>query len=387
MHYCFEGNCFQDCQRDFDCAGGEVCSPVGQCVPEGSIDSGTSDSGVPPTDSGAPSDTSTMGDTGTPPTDTGTPPMDTGTPPVDTGTPPMDTGTPPGTGRYLDRCTADSDCMSLRCVDDIGSSRMCTRTCTADSGCADGHVCGSGGVCVHDDTGAPCSTATPATCAKGLCVAAMGSTGACTKQCTSAAQCPAGYACTDVSGMNVCVDIEKPCTTATDCATGLCIPGLGCTAACRTAADCPGRLSGLPAYACRVARGSSVPICDPPADIMGDDAIGALCPAVGLVECRSGACNTDAPIAPMCTQACTIEGGCGPGLGCRPEIDGSTLVLACARAGSGALGSPCTQASDCETALCDATSSRCTRFCADALCPTGWTCSPVPGFGISLCRP
>ncbi|MBW2463608.1 MAG: hypothetical protein JRH11_18295, partial [Deltaproteobacteria bacterium] len=98
-------------------------------------------------------------------------------------------------------------------------------------------------------------------------------------------------------------------------------------------------------------------------------------------------CNTSAPAAPMCTQACTIAGGCGPGLGCRPEIEGSDIFLVCARAGNGALGSSCSTAAECASALCDATASVCTRFCADALCPTGWTCTPVPGFSIALCRP
>ncbi len=393
-HYCYENRCYQDCQRDFDCDTGEVCSAVGQCVPEGTLDSGMppADSAMPPVDSGMPpADTGTPpADTGTPPTDTGTPPMDTGTPPTDTGTPPTDTGTTTGSGGYLDRCTGDSDCMSGRCVVDIGSSRMCTRTCTQDSDCADGHLCG-GGVCLRDDTGTPCATSTPATCNAGYCVGPSGSTGACTKQCTSSATCPAGYACTNVSGTFVCVDIEKSCSAAADCATGLCIPGLGCTSTCRSAADCPARISGLAAYTCAVARGSSVPICDPPSDIAGDDPIGATCPAVGTFACRSGVCDTDATPVPMCTQACTPEGGCAPGFGCYPVSDGAGgFVLACARAGTGALGSPCARASDCDSALCHSISSSmgvCTRYCADALCPTGWSCVPEPLVGLPICRP
>jgi len=391
MHYCFDGTCYQDCQRDFDCPGTDQCSSTGECVPEGTIDSGTppSDSGVPPSDTGTPpTDTGTPPiDTGTPPMDTGTPPTDTGTPPIDTGTPPMDTGTTPGTGRYLDRCNVGGDCASTLCVDDIGSSRMCSRACTLDSDCASEHVCGLAGVCMPDDTGTPCSTATPASCSTGLCIGPAGSTGSCTKACSGAATCPAGYACTDIGGTHVCVDIEKSCGVATDCATGLCIPGLGCTAECRGVVDCPGRLPGLPPYTCEVARGATVPICNPPFDIAGDDPIGSICPVVGPVQCRSGACNTSAPVAPMCTQSCTIVGGCGPGLGCRPEIEGPDLFLVCARAGNGALGAGCSTAAECASALCDATANVCTRFCADALCPTGWTCTPVPGFSIALCRP
>ncbi|MDH5490559.1 MAG: hypothetical protein OEY14_01155, partial [Myxococcales bacterium] len=63
------------------------------------------------------------------------------------------------------------------------------------------------------------------------------------------------------------------------------------------------------------------------------------------------------------------------------------LLDVCRRAGNLPLGAFCSQASDCESALCDAPTSRCTRRCADGLCPSGWICAPVPGYAVQICRP
>ena len=236
------------------------------------------------------------------------PGTDAHVPDVDAYVPPApDAGPVVGRGAYLDRCTADTDCASGRCVDDHGSTRFCSRACASDLECAHEHLCSAAGVCVHDDTGAPCSIATPATCADGACLGTAGGA-SCTRDCASAAECPAGYACTtvDTSGRRVCVDIERPCTAAAECATGLCFGGVGCTAECRTAADCPARLAalGVPPYRCSTELGTANPICIPPSDVVGSDPIGAACRynASGIVQCRSGACDDSAPLGPMCVQ-------------------------------------------------------------------------------------
>lgn len=328
-------------------------------------------------------------DAGATPLDAQTPAEDdASTPMIDAMTPPpIDGGTTPGTGAYLDRCAADGDCASARCVDDVGATRFCTRACTSDALCAHEHTC-AGGVCVPDDTGSPCSTATPETCAQGLCLGSAAG-GQCTRLCASADECPSGFACTIAGGSAspICVDIERPCGAAADCGSGLCIPGLGCTATCRSATDCPRRLTslGLPPYTCAVDFGSSTPICVPPDDVQGPDAIGASCSASGINTCRSGACDDSAPLGPMCTQACTAQGGCGPGLGCFPLADGASFVLTCQRAGLRDLGESCASARECDSALCD-TGGYCTRLCADGICPSGWSCMPVPGAGVALCR-
>lgn len=389
--YCSFGRCEQDCRMDLDCDPGEGCSAIGQCI-------AGLDSGPPPLDSGLPTDGSPP-----PPTDTGVvdPPRDSGVdtgvvdPPRDSGvdTGVRDTGVPTGSGRYLDRCSGGGDCASGLCVDDVGGTRMCSISCVAHRDCASEHVCVSG-VCMHDDTGASCSTASPAACALGLCIGNSSTgTGHCTRDCATAGDCPAGFACADAGAARVCVDIEHGCSGASQCETGLCLSAQGCTAECRTAADCPRRFGFLPQYTCERAFGSTNPICVPPSDVLGPDPIGASCPAVGSNTCRSGACDTAAPTGPNCTQSCTQEGGCGAGTGCFPSLedtngDGApdTIYLLCSRSGSGALGSPCSTGRQCDSGLCD-TAGFCTRLCTDdALCPTGMRCERVAGFTESFCR-
>lgn len=293
----------------------------------------------------------------------------------------------PGTGAYLDRCTTDRDCASLRCADDYGPTRFCTRTCASDAQCAHEHHC-TGGVCVVDDTGQPCVTGTPETCATGLCIGTAAG-GQCTRYCSAASECPAGFACALAGGAAtpICVDIERRCSAAADCATGLCIPGVGCTAQCASAADCPRRLDGLPPYACRVDLGSTVPICVPPSDVLGDDPIGASCRFDGLGRnlCRSGACDETAPLGAMCTQACTALGGCAPGLGCYPLEDSGSVLFVCERAGTRDLGATCAAGRECGSGICQAP-GYCTRLCADGICPTGWTCVTAAGLGVALCE-
>ncbi|MBX3274834.1 MAG: hypothetical protein KF729_31510 [Sandaracinaceae bacterium] len=374
--YCSFGRCRQDCLRDVDCDAGQQCNEVGQCV-AGGLDAGT----TPMTDAGP----TPMTDAGTTPmTDAGTTPTtDAGPPGLDAGS---DAGPPVGTGRYLDRCTAPSGCASGLCVEDVGGTRMCSVSCTSHRECASEHVC-AGGACRHDDTGTACTTGAAAACALGLCLgnSATGR-GHCTRECADARDCPAGFACAAAGAARVCVEIEKPCADANACETGLCLSLQGCTAECRTAADCPRRFGFLPAYRCERAFGSTNPICVPPDDVLGADAAGASCPATGANTCRSGACNAAAPTGPMCTQSCTEGGGCGPGLGCFPEVDGSAIELLCARAGTRALGGACGSGRECDSGLCD-TGGYCTRLCTlDGLCPSDMTCAPVAGFGISLCR-
>ena len=307
---------------------------------------------------------------------------------TDAPTLPVDAPTA-GTGRYLDRCTSAAGCASGLCAEDLGGTRFCTRSCSSDLQCAHEHIC-FGGTCLADDTGAPCSVGAPESCATGMCLGS-GAGGACTRSCASAGDCPAGYACTIAGGSStrICVDIERPCTaTGSECGTGLCDPALGCTATCRTVADCPATFAGLE-YACTFNAGAGANVCVPSPLVAGDDPIGAFssCPPTGINACRSGACDPDALPVPACVQICTAQGGCPPGSGCFPLADATSITLVCERAGGRDLGESCANARECHSALCDGTSARCTRLCQDGLCPTGWRCEPVAGFGIAICRP
>lgn len=369
LMYCLEGRCGQDCRRDVDCAGGLVCSSIGRCEAP-SADAGMD---VIP-DTALPPDARPDG----PPIDSR---VDTRVPDTSVDTR-MDTMVM-GSGIYLDRCTMGIDCMSGECVDDVGGSRFCTKTCATHSDCADEHVC-NGTICLRDDTGESCALATPGSCSLGLCAGSAGGVSSCTRDCTNAGDCPSGYACSRVGGMKVCVDIERPCSAPGDCVGQSCLSIQGCTATCETAADCPSRLSGLPPYTCEVAFGSAGPICVPPVDIMGADATGTFCSFAGMVNlCRSGACNSADPLGPTCVQSCGPEGGCGPGLGCFPEPDVGGFTYVCVRSGNRALGSACASARDCDSSLCW-DPGYCTRLCFDGFCPTGMTCQVMAGVALCL---
>ncbi|MGE0788237.1 MAG: hypothetical protein AB7S26_21370 [Sandaracinaceae bacterium] len=362
--YCLSGRCRQDCRVDTDCATGERCSPIGQCRPASEVDAGP-----PPFDAGP-----------MPGVDAGPMPGVDAGPMMRVDAGPMmgtDAGPMPGTdagplGRYLDRCATSADCMSGRCVPDVGGTNMCTRTCSAHADCAVEHVCASG-ECRRDDIGTVCSGA--AGCVLNLCAGnPMTGIGRCTHTCASASECPAGYACADAGGAFVCVDIEQPCAT---CPTGQCLAsGQGCTSPCRSVADCP---LGIPTMGYTCTSG----LCVPSPFVLGPDPIGATCSASGTNTCRSGGCLPSVS-RNLCTQRCSEQGGCGPGYGCTPTDDGmGGVLLVCDVAGTGALGSACTTGGQCDSGLCAGSPGYCTRLCTtDLLCPTGYTCRPNGPFSI-----
>ncbi len=349
-------------------------------------------------------------------TDRGSPPVDLGTPPVDV---PAATDSAPTTGRYLDPCAANTDCLSGECLELTNGARFCTRRCAASSDCADGFICnsppaGTAARCVPDDIGTPCTVATAMSCAR-LCVGnpVSGTQAHCTHECSSAADCPAGYGCQDAGGgTRVCISAEQPCARASECTTNLCI-GMtsgfqGCTSRCTSDNDCPRRMTrndadagvvALRPYRCQVVSGER--LCVPPlqsngGDLMGSVALGGSCGSSASPQCRSGVCDGETNV---CVQGCTPTGGCPAGFACRPWVDGTDVHLVCRRSVSGAtlIGRSCSIGADCVTGLCQGTSATpgspayCTRLCNDRLCPTGMTCRPLgstlDGTMISLCQP
>ncbi|MGZ3448407.1 MAG: hypothetical protein ACXVEF_02345 [Polyangiales bacterium] len=381
---CLDGTCTPECNADIDCPTGRTCFS-GICrVGDAGVDTGTDS--TPPTDS-TPVDSSTPSDTGS------VIPGDSSSPPPDTTVTPD--GTTGGTKAYLTTCGADSECVSGLCA--AGSPRFCTQTCTANGDCADGQIC-SAGKCALDDIGSSgCDLASGSPC-KQACFGSstVASARHCTHTCSTGTDCPAGYACSEVAAgkPKVCVDIERPCATADQCPSGLGFcgaGGLGCTAKCNDASDCPARLVGLSPYTCEVKSGA-IKVCVPPSDVLGPDSLGSSCSSTGTNTCRSGACD-DGVSPPMCNQRCTVGGGCGKGWGCFPLEDPgppkSTLLVCTAATGSGWLGDVCTKARDCLTGICQSP-GYCTRLCVDGLCPTGMSCVAAPltatdGTPIKLC--
>ncbi len=382
---CVANQCISHCGNDRDCLPPTpFCSVNGVCVAT-MADAGIDvrmESGTDAADSPPPIDHQV------PPVDNYVPPVDNYVPPVDNYVPPVDNYVPPILRAYLDACGSDADCTSGMCATD--APRFCTRSCSVHSDCGNGQVCAAGR-CALDDTGMTgCNPATAAPCHL-YCYGAATSAH-CTRDCSSPADCPSGYACSPVSGRHVCVKIEIPCAGPTQCPSGLgfCGAGMvGCTANCTTAADCPLRLPipGFGAYTCEVRSGQSV--CIPPADVLGSDPIGAVCAATGTVYCRSGACD-DATVPSTCNQNCTPNGGCGPGYGCYPEPTGADIYFVCHAAGRAWVNEACARSADCYTGLCD-TSGYCSRLCNDGLCPTGMHCldtglASVDGTRVMLCR-
>jgi len=385
---CVDGKCQVQCYAAIDCPDDRKACSRGVCVkPDGGVDDTGADGG----DTGKPDTTvtdsggdSTALDTA-PDTDPGdTSITDTG---IDTG--PGDTGIK---GAIFDRCTSDGECTSGKCTP--AAPRFCTKACTSSSECPDGLQC-AGGICQLDDTGKTgCNITTGAGC-QNYCIGTI-SASHCTHKCTSASDCPAGFACSSVGGTKVCIDIERPCGTADQCpgSLGFCgSGGLGCTATCDSAADCPLRLVGLPAYTCQSVSGKNV--CAPPADVLGASPLGATCSATGTNLCRSGACD-DSTTPASCAQRCTVRGGCPSGWGCFPLEDPgppkSTLLVCSTVTGSSFLGDACTRGRDCLTALCQAGAGGgyCTRMCVDGLCPTGMSCvasglTATDGTPVKLC--
>lgn len=380
---CQDGKCVRQCFAPVDCPKDKPVCMKGVCEPL------SGDAAVDSTPSDSSSDSGTI-DTGTPPVDTSVEPTDTEAPP-DTSTP-VDTSVPDtttGTKRYLTKCGADSECASGRCT--TTGPRFCTKSCTTHAECADGQLCG-GGICRIDDTGqATCDLTSASPCIE-YC---YGTTSAhhCTHSCASGADCPAGYACSPVAaGKKICVEIEKGCTVADQCPSGLGFCGtgsVGCTAKCDTAADCPLRMVGLPAYTCELRSGQKV--CVPPSDVVGSDPMGSTCASTGINTCRSAGCDTSSS-PPSCVQRCTVSGGCPTNWGCFPLEDPgppATALLICTPAGATWLGDSCTRGRDCITGICQAP-GYCSRLCVDGLCPDGMSCVTAPlsaddGTPIKLC--
>ena len=384
--YCAaDGTCKKDClDAAIDCPRGFICNAVAQCEdPSGGADGGTDGS------SGGDGATGTDGSSGT------------------------DGSTGDGGGgstkRLLDLCSADGECTSAMCrAWSKGSPSRCTKACAVDTDCMTGTRCTAVGAekfCVASDIGRSCTVATQCN------FACLLSQKYCTEPCNTGADCPNGYGCQAVGtpAVKVCAKAAAYCDssdTSSCIAAAACDEGpanivSGCTLACSTAADCPVRAIGLPAWTCDG-------LCRRPPDVYGPLAGGerasyacnasstvvSVCndgqhmdftafavPSPPVVDCLAPM-TTDGPVNDRCVDSCRYRGGCVQGFACTAvgAVAGGRIGLCLPAGGSGEVGAACTQDSQCFFGYCNRNTSKCSRDCsADGLCPTGSTCNAGGG--------
>jgi hypothetical protein len=422
--YCSKGVCKQDCiDSEIDCPAGTYCNIVSQCVPGtgGAAGSGggSSTTSVTGTSATTTSTTTTTTTTATTTTATTTATTTTGTGAGGKGAGGQGTGGAAGTGKELDLCATDGDCLpALLCRPfTAGGAQRCTNTCGANADCASGTRCetiGGATYCAGNDVGLPCTAA--ASCGFGC----LTGPGYCTAACASGADCPNGYGCEGVGNppTSVCVKAEAPCSAADTsaciaaaaCDTSATLLVGGCTLACSSAADCPQRAAGFTAwtcdglcrrppdvygplpeaspaqYACNAA-GTAVDVCD---DANHIDFAAFTIPPAPAVDCSSPT-TTAGEAGDSCVDSCLYQGGCIYGAACVAVGNvGAFRIGLCFPTGTGEVGTACTTGEDCFFGACSA--GKCSRDCsADGVCPTGSSCvaggaPAVEGLPYRLCQ-
>ncbi|MGQ0504713.1 MAG: matrixin family metalloprotease [Myxococcaceae bacterium] len=332
-----------------------------------------------------------------------------------------------GVGAQGSFCQTNADCSAAAPVCRGGAAAATSKICTAT--CATSSTCPNGYTCQADSTGAMSCLIPPsaelckycssgAQCGSGLCVG-TGRRNWCTKTCTSATSaatsCGAGYECVALDGTStyVCqptnVTCPAPqCSTAAQCPVGYACVGGMCEATgkpgdrcetsiyCEACSDCIGATSEAYCRPCCQALAAGGRCASCPAvtcaagmtcteETNGLDAVciptsgGASCTTCGIgspcqvgLTCYNGkclaACN---PAQPSACTACvnTAEGGlcacpgtiAGRGQACGPNAQG--VEFSCMN-GLACVGSPKTCLPRCATT---------------AQCDSGETCSPVDG--------
>ena len=395
--YCLDGTCTKDCvDAEKDCPKGYVCNSIAQCEFAGT------GAGPGPGGAGGSGATTNQGAGG----DGGVPGMGgagvggvggAGASTTNTG------GSPPLLSADLTLCQVDADCESGLCrAVTPGGVERCTKTCSVLTDCYQGYRCeldGGDSICRASDIGRSCN-------APGQCnFACLSPLDYCTSECTTGADCPAGYGCLDVGGTEVCVKVAadcaadtSQCVAANQCDASLIVSS--CTMPCGSAADCPQRAQGLPAWTCDGAcrrppdvygplpggyapaqwvcdlSGNVVNVCN---DGLHIDFTSFMQPPAPVVSCGSPT-TTDGLPGDACLDSCRYRGGCPFGFACSAlaELPSGRIGL-CLYSGAKEVGQPCTTNGECSFGLCSE-AGLCSRDCSrDGVCPDGSSCQAQGG--------
>jgi hypothetical protein len=235
-------------------------------------------------------------------------------------------------------CSAAADCMSGLCADsaELGPYTMKTGS-VCSIPCCTSEQCGAGLVCVGPGTG--------------------------------------GHYCVPAALIGVPIGGAKggaSCVNPSDCRSGQCIASV-CTDSCCVDTDCTSgakcRITALPAGHLSYACGKG-----------GTKAVGATCSTIA--DCQSGACYGGSPTcrAACCGQTSAIAqnyGACSYLPAGTGDLVSGGLFPGLPSPGVGAVGTACTQSSDCQSYFCTAAvGGVCSDVCcSDADCATYGTYS------------
>lgn len=397
---CVDGSCVRECREsDVDCPIGYLCNARGVCEYGGNGGAGPTGSS---SGEGGATTTNTTSTTGTANTTSTT---STTTSSSSSGM--MDAAD-------LTLCSSDADCESGLCRPMTpGGPQRCTHTCTSNAQCPVGLRCetiGGSDVCVQNDVGRACTTA-------GQCnFACLNPLDYCVSECSSGADCPAGFGCMAVGSSDVCVRLSADCAADTSQCASVCdnsanLVVSSCTIPCASVADCPQRAAPFAAWTCDG-------FCRRPGDVYGPlpggfepaqwacngsaqavnvcndglhiDFDAFSVPAAPPVNCSSPT-TTDGLPGDACLDSCRLQGACEYGYGCVAvgEVSGQRIGL-CMPSGSGEVGAACSSHGNCAFSMCE--DGVCSRDCSkDGVCPEGSQCVAkggpnVEGFAYRICE-
>jgi hypothetical protein len=407
--YCDNGVCKHDCvDSKLDCPSGKVCNAIGKCaVDDGAGGGSGTGTGVGAGGAGT-GGTSAGGAHAGGATTTSTSSTSTSSSTSTTGAGGGGQGgAAPSLGLVLDLCQSQADCTSpLLCMpfQRNGASR-CLPACANDAQCPTGARCLSlngAKYCAAEDVGKNCNNGSQCN------FACVPGPGYCTVPCNTGSDCPNGYGCMPVGGQRVCIKAEaeadscqpqganKKCVVPAACDDTVLVTS--CTTACDSAADCPRRAAGMPAWTCDG-------LCRRPQGVAGPLPGGApaeyACLNGQVVNlCNDGQhmnftsftlpnppqlnCPVNVSVAgspgDSCVDTCRYQGGCPYGFSCAALAGvGNGRIGLCLPSGGGEVGAACTKSADCTFGYCT-DQNRCSRDCtADGACPKGSTCKAPPG--------